>query len=177
MNSILKPVYKIWLAVNSSCWVVAIFLLYKGIQIKEIPIFLSDLFWIILPVLSSALSIKFLKYFSVQEGISINISEIELADNEFLPTYLGYFFVSLGINDYNVLFWVYVIILFFVYISQMQYFNPIFLIFGYHFYHMTTEQGTKIFVIVKGKIIRNINDIDVSNIKRLNDTTYVAWRE
>lgn len=177
MNSILKPVYKIWLAVNSSCWVVAIFLLYKGIQIKEIPIFLSDLFWIILPVLSSALSIKFLKYFSVQEGTSINISEIELADNEFLPTYLGYFFVSLGINDYNVLFWVYAIILFFVYISQMQYFNPIFLIFGYHFYHMTTEQGTKIFVIVKGKIIRNINDIDVSNIKRLNDTTYVAWRE
>ena len=99
--------------------------------------------------------------------------EFSLADNEFLPTYLGYFFVSLSISDYITMIYLYLIVFVFTFLSQTQYFNPIFLLFGYHYYHVSTERGTKVFVIKRGKVIRNKENLLLDNLKRINDTTYL----
>jgi hypothetical protein len=99
--------------------------------------------------------------------------EFSLADNEFLPTYLGYFFVSLSVSDNTTMLYLYVIVFVFTYLSQTQYFNPIFLLFGYHYYHILTKQGTRIFVITKGNVIRNKENISFDKLKRINDTTYI----
>lgn len=171
-----KILYRIWLSINSSFWLITIYGLQKNWSFWIFTKIAIDIVLVLLPIVSSALSLLLLKHFSTQESAEINISEIELADNEFLPTYLGYFFVSLGLNELYTLGWIYGLILLFVFISSMQYFNPIFLLFGYHFYHMTTVQGTKIFVIVKGKVIRKVSDIDLSGLRRLNNTCYIGWR-
>ena len=172
----LKGIYRLWLSINSSFWLITIYGIQKEWNFWIFNKISIDIILVLFPIASSALSLLFLKYFSTPESTTLSVSEIELADNEFLPTYLGYFFVSLGLEEKYILFWIYGLVLLFVFISSMQYFNPIFLLFGYHFYHMTTAQGTKIFVIVKGKAIRNVSDINLSGLRRLNNTSYIGWR-
>ena len=102
--------------------------------------------------------------------------ESSLADNEFIPTYLGYFFVSLSVADNVTMVFIYAIVFVFTWLSQTQYFNPLYLLFGYHYYHILTEQGTSIFVIAHGSIIRNSRDVSFDSLKRINDTTYLAMK-
>ena len=107
-----------------------------------------------IPIILSWISVRISVYLGSDslEGCQ----EFSLADNEFLPTYLGYFIVFV-----------------FTFLSQTQYFNPIYLLFGYHYYHILTEQGTQVFVITKGSVIRNKTNITFKNLKRINDTTYI----
>jgi len=99
-----------------------------------------------------------------------------LADNEFLPVYLGYFFVSLSITNWYTMATIYFLVFIFTYLSQTQYFNPIYLLFGYHYYHILTTQGTRVFVIKKGKVIRNKKNIFFEHLRRINDTTFIERR-
>jgi len=107
----------------------------------------------------------------------IKCQESTLADNEFIPTYLGYFFVSLSVADDTTMLFLYGIVFVFTYLSQTQYFNPLYLLFGYHYYHVLTEQGTRVFVIVRGKVIRNRAEMAFDKLKRVNDTTYLVIKE
>lgn len=97
-----------------------------------------------------------------------------MSDNEFLPIYLGYFFLATGISGNLVMLWVYAIVFVFTFLSQTQYFNPIYILFGYHYYHVLSHEGTRVFVIVRGNVIRNRDAIFFNNLKRINDTTYIA---
>ena len=99
--------------------------------------------------------------------------EIGLADNDFLPIYLGYFFVSLSIENNITMIILYAIVFMFTFLSQTQYFNPIFLLFGYHYYYVLTPRGFKIFVIAHGPIKRNETNVQFENLRRLNDTTFI----
>lgn len=65
----------------------------------------------------------------------------------------------------------------FTFLTQAQYFNSVFLLFGYHFYHITTEQGTKGFLIAEGKVIRNVKDVGFTDLQRINDTTYISRKD
>ncbi|MCD8089077.1 MAG: hypothetical protein LUD81_00335 [Clostridiales bacterium] len=123
------------------------------------------------------LSIKLSKSKKLGTDCINNCKECDLSDSDFLPVYLGYFFVALSINDFYTLIVVFLIVFIFTHYTQAMYFNPIFLIFGYHFYKTTTQHGTKIFLIIKGRVIRNVADINFTNLKRLNDTTYIGKRE
>ena len=67
----------------------------------------------------------------------------------------------------------YLIVFVFTFLSQTQYYNPIYLLFGYHYYHVSTESGTKIFVIRKGPVIRNIRYLRFDHLHRLNNSTFI----
>ena len=136
---------------------------------------LTGICLLIIPILLSALSITFSKLFS--KDTITKCVECTLADNEFLSIYLGYFFVALSVSDDMTLAFVYVLIFLFTFLTQTQYFNPIFLLFGYHFYHITTVQGTRVLVIAGDKIVRNYKDIHFSNMRRINDTTYIKRKD
>lgn len=101
-----------------------------------------------------------------------SIKEIELANNNFLPTHLGYFFVSLEINDVQTLVVIFMIIYVFTFLSQTLYFNPIFLLFGYHFYFIKTSGNIKIFVITRRYLKVPGND-GFENLKRINNYTFI----
>lgn len=150
---------------------VILYMINKKCTISKLPYWLFDILLFLIPVLLSLISIWLSKCIS-KDDLS-ECTEFGLADNEFLPVYLGYFFISISITNIKMLIVVYGILFVFTFLSQTQYFNPIFLLFGYHYYHILTPMGTRIFVIHKGKVIRNKENIKFSNLRRINDTTYI----
>jgi hypothetical protein len=167
-------VYKVFLTINATSWVIVIFGIKEEWTIAFLPVWAFGTFLLFIPIVLSGISI--LLTLLLSKDTLENCGKIKEVNNSFLPTYLAYFFVGLGIGKYQHLVFVYLIILIFTYVAQTQYFNPIFLLFGYRFYNAETAKGTKIFLISR-KNIRNANEINFTNLRRINDTTFISWRE
>lgn len=163
---------RIILTLNSTSWIIVVFGINEKWQLWGFSTLVSALGLLLIPVILSLLSIRCFSWFG-SDSLG-NCKDCILADNEFLPVYLGYFFVSLGLDDIQTLFFVYALVFVFTLLSQTQYFNPLFILLGFHFYHVTTVHGTQIFLIAKGKPIRNINDVHFGDLRRINDTTYIS---
>jgi len=166
--------YKIFLAINATSWVIVIYGIKEEWVIHDLPYWVFSIILLIIPIVLSAASIPLTLLLGRDTLMACD--ELEDADNSFLPTYLGYFFVGLGIDKPLHLTFVYSIILLFTYMAQTQYFNPIFLLFGYRFYSVKTSGGSRIFLIAK-KHLRRAAEVKFSNLRRINDTTYLAWKE
>lgn len=167
-------IFKFLMTVNATFWMWVIYGIKEQITILNIPQWIFGGLLVLVPILLSAFSIQITTYLGVDE--LEDCQELSLEDNTFLPTYLGYFFVSLGITDITTMICIYLLVFAFTFLSQAQYFNPIFLLFGYHFYHVLTKQGTKLFIIAKGRVIRNRKSICFDTLRRINDTTYIQKR-
>lgn len=165
--------YKFFLTINATFWVVAIYGIKEEWSVCDLPSWLVSIALLLIPMVLSAVSIWLSRFLS-KDNLETP-EKLEEANISFLPIYLGYFFVGLSIDKAQHLLFIYLIILLFT-VIQMQYYNPIYLLFGYRFYHIETEQGTKVFLIAK-KSIRNAADAKFSNLRRINDTTYIAWEE
>ena len=163
--------YRALLAFVSTFWLVVIYIINDD-DLCFCHRVLATTVCLAIPILLSWLSLQISSFLGTDSPGKLH--DIHLADGEFLPTYLGYFFVALSISDLLSLIFIYLILLVFVYLSQTQYFNPIYLLFGYHFYHATTEHGTNIFIVAYGKVIRNDESSNFSTLIRLNDTTYLS---
>ena len=171
----MKYLYQLFLAFNST-WLIVVVYLIKEKYILNIlenySIYYSWTIFVFIPIILTALS--FLIALKLPRDIlrSNSVNEIELANNNFLPTYLGYFFVSLGIDDVSTLIVVFGIIYLFTYLSQTLYFNPIFLFFGYHFYFIKTASNVKIFLITRKKL-KVPGEDGFENLKRINNYTFI----
>jgi hypothetical protein len=171
----MKYLYQLFLSFNSTWLIVVVYLIkekYKFNILDNYLIYYSWAIFILIPIILTALSFFVAYNLPKDQLIKTTISEIELANNNFLPTYLGYFFVSLGIDDIPTLSIVFVIIYVFTYLSQTLYFNPIFLIFGYHFYFIKTNKNIKIFLITR-KQIKTPGEIGFLNLRRINNYTFI----
>lgn len=163
--------YRLLLTINATSWMAIIYAIKERWSLGPIPPLIFGIILLFVPVILSLLSI-FIARFLGDDSLQ-KCQEYSLADNEFLPTYLGYFFLSVSISETSTMIVVYLIVFVFTYLSQTQYFNPLYLLFGYHYYHILTPQGTRVFVIARGKVIRNKENIVFNHLKRINDTTYI----
>jgi len=169
--------YRIFLAFNSTFLIVVIYLIkekYSLNFLKDYSIYLSWLLFILIPILLTRLSFGIAKTLANDSLSNTSVVEVELANNSFLPTYLGYFFVSLGVSDIPTLIVVFIIIYLFTFLSQSLYFNPIFLLFGYQFYFLKTTSNIKVFLISK-KELKKPGDDGFSNLKRINNYTFIDF--
>lgn len=105
------------------------------------------------------------------EAIS-DIQSIEPVNDNFLPTYLGYFFVSVSITSNWVFCYFMLLVILFNLFSKIYFFNPSLLLSGFKFYHLTSIAGVKILLICKDDL-RSSKDISFSNYKRINDFTFI----
>lgn len=169
--------YRTILSLNATAWMVVVYGIKSDWEFIANSRLITSLIFLCIPVVLSVFSVFLSRWFSLSDDTLTSCSSIQLADNEFLPVYLGYFFVALSIPNLYTLIFVYFMVLIFSFLSQTQYFNPIFLLLGYHYYHVDTSKGTKIFVITKGKVIRSSQEIDFSRLRRINDTTFIADKE
>lgn len=168
--------YRLLLSISASAYVVVIYLIKEQIAFPFISLpwkFLPYLFYLLLPIAIAGGCLYISQYLPICD-IGCKIKEVELASHSFLPNYLGYFFVALSIPNITTLFYVYAVILVFTHLSQALSFNPLFLIFKFQFYFVTGEDGTRIFLITKQKM-KNYQDADLSNLRRLNDFTFIDW--
>lgn len=168
-------IFRLLLSINATSWMLVVYFIKDGVTMWKIPQAFFGLVLLFIPIGLSLISIFVSKYLGTDSLGKCH--EFSLADNDFLPTYLGYFFVSLSINDGTTMFYLFLIVFVFTFMSQTQYFNPIFLLFGYHYYHVCTKNGKKVFVIARGKVIRDKDNMSFDNLKRINDTTYIQRRK
>lgn len=175
----LKKLYRILLTINSLSVFVIIYIIKEK---KQLPIeyfksaYISYLIYFILIILFSAICLKIAKFLP-DEIITGGIKQVESANGSYLPSYLGYFFVALSINDFETFVCVGFIIFIFTYFSQAQIFNPMFLLFGYKFYTVNIEDQITFFVISQKNIL-SIKNLKFSNLKRINNYTYIDnWRK
>ena len=136
----MNRLFRFFLAVSSTSLFIVIFLIKSRCYILESNFYsyldkflkinnleqYSLVGFISIPLLFLAISMKLLEKLSkdrIKEG---EIIEIENSTNNFLPSYLGYFFVALSIsdNDFLTMSIIYCIIVLFVFYSQTNYFNP-----------------------------------------------------
>ncbi len=172
--------YRLLLTFNSTSLMLVIFCIKNkkpipwhliSEKLNNIPDFISYIIYFLIPVLLTFFSLllaNFLDNDNIEKG---KVSEVEQANNAFLPSYLGYFFVALSIINIHTLIYIFGMLFLFTYFSQTLYFNPLFLLFKYQFYYITTTNNVKIFLITK-KSIKNPSKIDLK-LKRINDFTFI----
>lgn len=181
----INAAFRVLLTFNATSLLVIIFLVQKGLTLGNslggvsylgwtvaLPNAVSYLFYLAIPILSTGLSIWLSQFLGKDEFKEGDVASIEHANNSFLPSYLGYFFVALSIGNWETLWFVYGVLFVFTYLSQALYFNPLFLLFGYEFYNITTKNGTAIFLISKERY-KNPGDIKIPLAYRINNYTFI----
>ncbi|NLA64196.1 MAG: hypothetical protein GX857_13475 [Bacteroidales bacterium] len=177
--------FRLLLTFNATSLLVIIFLVQKGYTLSyfladvanlnwlnTLPNTVSYMLYILVPLLSTGLSILLSSKLGKDDFKQGEVASIEHANNSFLPSYLGYFFVALSIGNSETLAFVYAILFAFTFLSQALYFNPLFLIFGYEFYNITTKNGTAIFLISRHKY-KKPDEIVISTAFRINNYTFI----
>lgn len=171
---IFKKIYRVILTINSLEMFVIIYLVKEK---KQLPFeffkseYFSYLIYFIFAIAFSAFCLLVAKWLP-KEIILGGVIHVESANESYLPSYLGYFFVALSISDCKTFICVGSVIFIFIYFSQAQIFNPMFLLFGYKFYVITVENQITFFVISK-KDIMAIKNLEFKNLRRINNYTYI----
>lgn len=174
--------FRILLTINATSLLLIIYCVKNNLTInnylenKEIDFqphpLLSFLLYILAPLILTGISIYLSKFLPKNSFKKEEIKSISHANNSFLPSYLGYFFVALSIDNTNTLIFVYSTLFVFTFLSQALYFNPLFLIFGYDFYNIETKNGAGIFLISR-ESYKVPSDVDIKNSSRINNYTFI----
>lgn len=180
----LNNLFRLLLTFNATALLVIIYLVQKGLTLQKIfqyfglsqwipafPNIISYFLYVLVILLLTWLSICLSSKLGKDPFKSGDIVSIEYANNSFLPSYLGYFFVALSIGSLETLGFVYALLFVFTFFSQALYFNPLFLVFGYNFYNLTTKNGATIFLISK-KDFKNPKNIE-TKAHRINNYTFI----
>jgi hypothetical protein len=173
MLSVIRFFYRFLLTLSATFWMVSVYGVQNGWLTKFCGQIGAMAIFIVGPLVLSAIPL-FLSRFLEKSSIK-SCAECRLADGEFITIYLGYFFTALSVEkDATTTFlFLYGVVFVFTWLSQTMYFNPFYLLFGYHFYHVMTEEKTEIFVIMHGKVIRNAQNMYTERARAINATTYL----
>lgn len=169
---IIQNIYKFFLTLNSTIFLAFIYAVKSRLYIGRLGSYSIVLYLvgILLFTIMCLVGIVVLSDDSVEK-----IQDISLANDSYMPSYLGYFFVALSIPDKDWLTFgvVFVVIYIFTYFSHSLYFNPLFLLFGFNFYYVTSQSQMKIFIISRKKDIRGVENVKFDNLKRINEFTFI----
>lgn len=174
--------FRLLLTFNATSLLLIIFLVQNGqtlgklfpslTRLGALPGMVSYGVYLLIPIALTGISILLSSYLGKDEFKKGTVESIEHANNSFLPSYLGYFFVAIGISNWDVLWFVYIVLFVFTFLSQALYFNPLFLLYGYEFYNIKTHNGTAIFLISKHKY-KSPGEIDIPKAYRINNYTFI----
>lgn len=133
-------------------------------------VLLTSFALISVPFLLTIVWIVLAKCFSHDNIVSC--ADIDEANNDFLANYLGYVFIGIGVDDLQILIFVYLIIFVLTFAVQSKCFNPVLLILGFKYYDVTTSEGTRVFVISK-RNLRKPDEVEFNNLRSINNMSYI----
>lgn len=172
MNPI-EILFRLLLSASSTILLLSIYWINSKIYIELLGKNLSTGLYLLLPVLLTVLVLFFSKFLTKDDFQEGDTTEVENVNHQFLPSYLGYFFVSSSIsNNTEVISTVYTILFLFTFISQSFYFNPIFMLFGYSFYQVKLKNGMKVILISKQKF-KVAKDVKIPVAYKVNSFTFI----
>ncbi len=172
-------IFKIYLTIIALLPALVIFLIKNDIfllhllHLKSVWLYLLYFFILLIVNYVAVFWAKGLGKNNIPKG---DIMSIEQVNDSFLPSYLGYFFVSLSIPSVEIFIFIFLLIGILVFFSRSAYFNPMFLLFGFNFYNCTTKIGVKILIITKQQI-KLPRSIGFTNIRRINNFTFIDIKE
>lgn len=169
--------YRLLLTFNATSLILVIYAVKEKFTLDQIHCifyglsdYVSYLLYFATPIFLTYLSLLIAKF--LESDDLKHIVDVEQANNAFLPSYLGYFFVALSIPYFETLIFVFGILFVFTFLSQTLYFNPLFLFFKYHFYYITTDNNVKNFIITK-KVLKKPSATSFTELKRINNFTFI----
>lgn len=175
----IEYIFKLFLTLNSLLLSLMVFLIKEEITINPLhpylstlPAVISYLLYFGIVVLLTLISIRLTDSLDTDTIDKLSISVIEPANDAFLPSYLGYFFVALSAPNIEVFLYVFGIICVFIYHSRISYFNPIFFLVGFNFYYITNNKNTKVLIITR-KQLKEPKNVEFKNLKRINNYTFM----
>jgi hypothetical protein len=171
-------IFKLFLTFNATSTVIIVYLIkerYYLLCLEKIPNWVSYIVFLLIPPILTLISIR-MKSLLSKDDINYEPLNVEEANNAFLPSYLGYFFVALSVESTESMIFVYLIIFMFTYLSQTLYYNPLFLLFDYKFYYITTVNNVRLFIISK-KEINTTKGVTFPRLRRINNTTFIDEEE
>jgi len=126
--------------------------------------------YVIAPFLFTIISLSICKLLTPS---TINkVISLETSNNDFLANYLAFFFVALSVEGLITFWVVFGMTILFTFVSRVSYFNPIFLVFGYNFYYIHTDENVKLMLISRKKL-KNPQTFQSGSVKRINDYTFI----
>lgn len=170
MNFILR----LFLTFSSVSFFVIVFLVQN--EINPYIGQLGSYYWItyivymLIPFLITFLSLGICKLLSISSLQKVEF--IETSNNDFLANYLAFFFVALSVKEMPVFWVIFGMTLMFIFFSRVSYFNPIFLVFGFNFYYVHTNENVKIMIISRRKL-KSPNTFETMTVRRINDYTFI----
>lgn len=173
--------FRLLLTFNATSLLVIVYCIQNDITVNRFlpsnvaaltPDFLSYIIYIVIPIALTGVSLMLATFLGKDEFKAGSVIGIEHANNSFLPSYLGYFFVALSIADWMSLIFVYGLLFVFTFLSQALYFNPLFLLFGYEFYNVKTDSGATLFLISRDRY-KTPSSVEISCARRINDYTFI----
>ncbi|CDU06701.1 hypothetical protein BCV44_04615 [Vibrio cyclitrophicus] len=185
----MSNIFKFWLTMCSLVLTLTVYLVKENILVNSIakyipwenlssfveflPKFVSFLCYFLVVILFTWIGLLLTRFLGDENIPSTDVKSIEPANDTFLPSYLGYFFVALSISDFDTFIYVFGLIFIFVFFSKISYFNPIFLLFKLKFFYVTNGSGTKI-VLITRKDLKEPNDVVFDQLKRINNYTFIS---
>lgn len=182
----MKGIFRLLLAISSTSLLPIIYLIKSKVCIfpSGICSYIASqsdwvrnfylLVYLVLPILLFFVIIWMVPCLGKDKIKKDEVLEVQDASSSFLPSYLGYFFVALSINDGNIftMCFIWILLIVFVSISQVNYYNPVFLLFGYKFYHVKTKNGLVLFLISKDEF-KKVSDVIIPKVYRINNFTFI----
>jgi len=165
---------RLFLTFSSVSFFVIVFLVQN--QINPFACQLGCYYWItyiayiLIPFILTFISLGICKLLS--KSSLQKVTSIETSNNDFLANYLAFFFVALSIKEMPAFWVVFGMTLMFTFVSRVSYFNPIFLVFGYNFYYVHTNENVKVMIISKKKL-KSPNTFEAMTVRRINDYTFI----
>ncbi|MBE6965630.1 MAG: hypothetical protein E7441_06310 [Ruminococcaceae bacterium] len=177
ITKIIKFLYRCLLSFSSTSLILIIYYIDKIDRCNWFPnlsIIIQITIFLAIPVFTTVLGIVLGKLLPSDE-IRLMTKSIELANNSYLPSYLGYFFVAVSVSKSATLWVIYGILFVFTFLSMQQYFNPILMLFGYKYYNITTADNIRILVITTKQLRCGDDGLFYCSLKRINDHTFIDF--
>ena len=165
-------IYNLLLTLDSISLLVTVYLIKSSIWLPHLGEKISIVLYFIIPLVLAIVCDKTSLYLE-KEDLD-RITSIEPANDSYLPSYMGFFFIALSIPDKDLITFISVFIILFIllYMSQNIYYNPLFLLLGYHFYRVGLSSGKKALVITKDELV-TCEDLLIPEVYVINDFTFI----
>lgn len=137
----------------------------------DLPQWVSYMVYIVAVIGFAGILTLMFKQLRPGELLKQNIEQLDADNSGLLAMILAYVFVGLSINNGWTLIAVMLFLLIFNLCGSSHIYNPLFYLFGYHYYYVTSSK-TKILVMTKTKYPLGAN-ADFQLCGCLNDYTYI----
>lgn len=114
-------------------------------------------------------------------AIKQDVKYIKRVTKDYFPIYLGYFLVALSLPDnggspeWSICLIVYLIIVLLILFSGEYYFNPLYLVFGFHYYEIRTNNSIELIVLTNQEINKDSGPIRFEQAKEITNFVLVEY--